>query len=203
MTSPIHSKLLSRLKRYIISGLLVWLPIWVTIVVIKFILEILDQTILLLPSAYRIPGLGVVITLLIIIVTGFFAANFIGRNLVIWWDAFINYIPLVRTIHAGVKQTLETFIKPEGDKAFRKVVLVEFPRKDMWTIAFQTGDGTPEAEKHFASEKLISLFIPAVPNITSGFLVIVSQKEVIELDMRIDDGLKFVISLGVIQPEKK
>src|SRR5689334_15093274 len=136
MKAPGKKKLVLHLRHYFISGLLVWIPIWVTIVVIKFLVEILDQTILLLPLRYRIPGLGVIITLLIILLTGIIAANYLGKQLVEMWDSFIEHIPLVRSIHTGVKKVLQTIITPEG-QSFRKVLLVELPCSGVWTIAFQ------------------------------------------------------------------
>lgn len=201
MPVPIRRKFILRVRRYFLSGLLVWIPIWVTVVVVKFLVELLDQTILLLPVEYRFSGLGVIITLCVIFLTGFLASNFLGKQLVFLWDAFIARIPLVRTIHVSVKQILQTIITPEG-QAFRKVLLVEFPRKGMWTVAFQTGEGTPEFIESLRKEKLISLFIPTTPNITSGFLVIVPEEDVIESKMTIQQALKFTVSLGVMQPEE-
>lgn len=199
--------MMSNLRRYFISGLLVWLPIWVTILVIKFLVDLLDNTLLLLPRHYRpdvligvhIPGIGVLLTLLVIFLTGVIAANFLGSRLVALWDAIVSRIPLVRTVHAGVKQVLETLFKPGGE-SFRKVLLVEYPRAGMWTLAFQTGDGTPEVEKSLDSNALVSLFIPTTPNPTSGFLIMMPRKNVVELNMSVEQALKYVISLGVMQP---
>ena len=201
---------LSRLRRYFLSGLLVWLPIWATIVVIKFLVDILDNFLLLLPVGYRpdallgfhIPGIGVVLTLLVIISTGIMAANILGRQLVAFWDAIVGHIPLVRTIHTSVKQILETLLTPNG-QSFRKVLLVEFPRKGMWSLAFQTGDATTEVGAALADDDMVSLFIPTTPNITSGFMVMMPRNKVIELKMPVDQALKYVISLGVMNIEKK
>lgn len=199
--------MMSYIRRYFISGLLVWLPIWVTILAIKFLVDILGNTLLLLPERYRpdaligfhIPGIGVLITLLVIFFTGVFAANFLGRQLVALWDAIVSHIPLVRTIYTGVKQVLETLFSP-GGQSFRKVLLVEYPRAGMWSLAFQTGDATPEVQRNVNNEPMVSLFIPTTPNPTSGFLMMVPKKDVIELNMSVDQALKFVISLGVVQP---
>jgi uncharacterized membrane protein len=201
---------MSYIRRYFISGLLVWLPIWVTILAIKFLVDILGNTILLLPARYRpdaligfhIPGIGVVITLLVIFFTGVIAANFLGRQLVALWDAIVGHIPLVRTIHTSVKQVLQTIFSPTG-QSFRKVLLVEYPRVGMWSLAFQTGDATPEVQKHQNGEQMVSIFIPTTPNPTSGFLMMVAKKDVIELSMSVEQALKFVISLGVMQPTDK
>lgn len=202
--------MMSYLRRYFISGLLVWLPIWVTILVIKFLVEMLDTVLLFLPAGYQpdalfgmhIPGIGLLLILVIIFGTGMVAANFLGKRLVSIWDAFVNRIPLVRTIHAGVKQVLQTLFAP-GGQSFRKVFLVEYPRQGIWTIAFQTGDAMPMTETPLDNNELINLYVPTTPNPTSGFLLIVPKKDAIELDMKVEQALKFVISLGVVQPNGK
>lgn len=199
--------MMSYIRRYFISGLLVWLPIWVTILVIKFLIDILDNILLLLPQRYRpdyllgfhIPGIGLVIILIVILLTGMFAANFLGKKFVELWDSLVGRIPLVRTIHMGVKQILQTLFTP-GGKSFRKVLLVEYPRAGMWTIAFQTGDSSAMMEKSSTGETMVNLYVPTTPNPTSGFLLVVPKKDVIELDMSVEQALKFVISLGVVQP---
>jgi uncharacterized membrane protein len=199
---------MSYIRRYLLSGLLVWLPIWVTILVIKFLVDILDNTLLLLPEAYRpdsligfhIPGIGVVITLLVIFITGVIAANFIGKRVVELWDAIIGRIPLVRTVYSGVKQVAQTLFTP-GGQSFRKVFLIEYPRKDVWTIAFQTADATTEILTAVGEKKMVSLYVPTTPNPTSGFLLMLPKDKVIELNMSVDQALKFVISLGVVQPD--
>lgn len=173
-------------------------------------MDIFSNTLLLLPHRYQpdqllgfhIPGIGVVITLLIILLTGVVVANFIGRRLLLWGDKMISHIPLVRTIYASVKQVSNTLFTP-GGQSFRKVLLVEYPRVGMWSIAFQTGDGTPEVTQLQQGEPMVSLFIPTTPNPTSGFLMLVPRKDVIELEMSVDQALKFIISLGVMQPINK
>lgn len=199
--------MMSQIRRYLISGLLVWVPIWVTILVIKFLVDILSNFLLLLPKQYQpdaligfhIPGIGVVITLLVIFFTGVIVANFLGKQVVAVWDAGIGRIPLVRTIYMGVKQTMQTLISPEG-QSFRKVLLIEYPRKGLWSIAFQTGDSTPEVNALLGEAEMVSIFVPTTPNPTSGFLMMVPKKDVIELSVSVDQALKFVISLGVMQP---
>lgn len=201
------TNLMSTMRRYFISGLLVWLPIWVTILALKFLVDILSATVTLLPHQYQpdvligrhIPGIGVIITLLVIFFTGVVVANFIGRQMVAMGDSLIARIPLVRTIYMGVKQVLQTLFTP-GGQSFRKVLLVEYPREGMWSIAFQTGDGAPEIEKSVDGEPMVSLFIPTTPNPTSGFLLMLPRKKVIELEMSVEQALKFVISLGVVLP---
>jgi len=199
--------MMQHLRRYFISGLLVWLPIWVTILVIRFIIDLLDNTMLLLPHGIRpdsiigshIPGVGVVITLLVIFITGIIVANFVGKQIIFFGDNLVARIPLVRTVYSSVKQVLETLFKP-GGTSFRKVLLVEFPRAGMWSVAFQTGDSAPEIDQAVGQNDMVSIFIPATPNPTSGFLMMLPRKDTIELDMTIEQALKFVISLGVMQP---
>lgn len=195
------------LRRYLISGLLVWLPIWVTVFVIKFIVGLLDNTFQALPLRYQpdalfgfhVPGLGFVITILVILITGVFAANFVGSRVVSLWDRFIGRIPLIRSIYAGVKQVMETLFSTDGH-SFRKAILVEYPRAGLWSVAFQTGMGFEEAHTYLGEEELVTLFIPTTPNPTSGFLMMAKKSEVIELQMPVEQALKFVISLGVVQP---
>lgn len=199
--------MMSALRRYFISGLLIWIPVWATILALQFLFDILNNILSLLPRGFRpddligfhIPGVGVLITLSVILLTGVVVANFVGRRIVEYSDALIIRIPLVRTIYMGVKQVLETLFSPKG-QAFRKVLLVEYPRSGMWTIAFQTGDGTPPVEKAQNGEVMVSLYVPTTPNPTSGFLLMVPRKSVMELDMTVEQALKFVISLGVVQP---
>lgn len=199
--------MMSYIRRYFISGLLIWLPIWITILVVRFIIELLDNTMLLLPHQLRpdtimgvhIPGVGLLITLGVILTTGLVVTNFLGKKIVSLGDKIVARIPLVRTIYSSVKQVIETILTP-GGTSFRKVLLVEFPRVGMWSIAFQTGDSTPEVDRASRETDMISLFIPATPNPTSGFLMMVPRNQVIELDMTIEQALKFVISLGVMQP---
>ncbi len=175
---------------------------------INFVVGILNSTFSLLPREFQpdsllglnIPGIGMIITLLVIFLTGMLAANFLGSQFVTAWDNFIGKIPLVRTIHAGVKQVLQTLFTP-GGQSFRKVLLVEYPRRDMWTVAFQTSDMIDaEIAQAAGSEPMMVLYVPTTPNPTSGFLLLVPRKDVVELNMTVDQALKFVISLGVMQP---
>jgi uncharacterized membrane protein len=199
--------MIMHLRRYFISGLLVWLPIWVTLLVFKFLADILSKSLLLLPHQYQpdillgvhIPGIGVLITLLVIFITGLFAANFIGRRFMELWDSFVVRIPLVRSIYTGVKQVVDTIFSP-GGQSFRKVLLVEYPCKGVWSIAFQTGEASYDIQAALNSEPMVSYFIPTTPNPTSGFLMMAPKSQVVELDMSVDQALKFVISLGVVKP---
>jgi uncharacterized membrane protein len=199
--------MMSLLRRYFISGLLVWVPILVTILIIKFLADMLNSIFLLLPKnshpdamlGFHVPGIGVVIIVLLILFTGAVVANFMGKKIVTYWDAMISRIPIVRSVYMGVKQTMETLLTPGGN-SFRKVLLVEYPRTGMWTLAFLTGDSTPEVMQNINGEEMVSLYVPTTPNPTSGFLLMVARKNVIELNMSVEQALKFVISLGVMQP---
>lgn len=196
------------IRRYLIAGLLVWLPLWVTLLIIRFVVDLLDQTVSLLPHAYQpqhllgfnIPGLGVILSISVLLITGMLMANFVGKWLVEIWEGILAKIPLVRTIYSGVKKILETMFSP-GGQSFRKVLLVEYPRKGMWSVAFQTGNGNAELNQKTQKE-MVSIFIPTTPNPTSGFLMLIPKEEAIELEMSVDAALKFVISLGVLQPNK-
>lgn len=198
--------MLGYLRTYFISGLLVWLPIWVTLLVIKFLVDLLSKSLLLLPPelqpdvllGFHVPGIGVIITLAVIFLTGVFAANFIGRSLLALGDAIMARIPLVRTVYTGVKQVTQTLFTP-GGQSFRKVLLVEYPCAGVWSIAFQTGEVSKELEGPL-NQRMVSYFIPTTPNPTSGFLMMAPKSKVIELDMSVDQALKYVISLGVVQP---
>jgi len=199
--------MIAYLRNYFISGLLIWLPIIVTLLVLKFLVDLLSRSLELLPHRYQpdvllgfhIPGIGVIITILVILLTGVFAANFIGRRLLGFGDALMERIPLVRTIYTGVKQVTQTLFKP-GGQSFRKVLLVEYPCPGVWSIAFQTGSVSRDIENSINGEPMVSYFIPTTPNPTSGFLMMAPRSKVKELDMGVDQALKFVISLGVVQP---
>ena len=197
---------LSTVRRYLIAGLLVWLPLSVTLLVIKLLVDLMDNTLLLIPEAYRpdtllgfhLPGLGVVLSIAILFVTGIVAANFFGRRLVDVWEKLLARIPLVRSIYSGTKQVSETLFAP-GGQSFRKVLLIEYPRRGLWAVAFQTGVTAGEAQAKTADE-VINVYMPTTPNPTSGFFLMVPKRDVIELDMSVDEGLKMIISMGVFVP---
>lgn len=200
--------MMGHFRRYLIAGLLVWVPVGITWFVIKFMIDLMDQTVLLLPESlrpehllgYRIWGLGVVLTVVILLVTGMIVANLVGRKLVSIGERLLDRIPLVRSIYSGVKQVMETMLAGSG-KSFRSVVLVEYPRKEMWTLAFLTGErGVKEMEDRTGRE-LSHIFVPTTPNPTSGFFLVVPSSDVIILDMSIDDGLKMIMSAGVVVPK--
>ncbi len=194
------------MKKYLITGLLIWIPLVITIWVLKLVVDTLDQTLLLLPLALRteswlgvhIPGLGVLLTVLIVFVTGVLAANFIGERLVRIWDELIHRIPFVSSIYSSVKQVSDTLFS-SGGQAFRKALLVQWPREGMWTIAFLTGTPGGDAARHLPGD-FLSVYVPTTPNPTGGYFVIVARKDVIELDMTVDQALTYVISMGVVAP---
>lgn len=198
---------MSYFRKYLIAGLLVWLPLGVTVLVVKLLVDIMDRTVLLLPPAWRpdallgfhIPGIGLLLSLLIILVTGITVANLLGRRMVSLWESLLARIPLVRTIYSAVKQVVETVLSANG-RSFRKVVLVEYPRRGMWCLALQTAERLGEVQAKTGAE-VVAVFLPTTPNPTSGFVILVPRNDVVELDMTVDDGLKLIISMGVVVPE--
>lgn len=201
---------MSFLKRYLIAGLLIWLPLGVTIVVIKFLVELFDKTLLLLPTAYRpenllgvdIPGIGLLLSLSLILITGFFVANLLGSKIVGIWESFLARIPLVRSIYQAVKQIAEAVLG-SGEQTFEKVYLIEYPRKGLWTLAFQTSTKVGQAQQKTGFNDVVNLFVPTTPNPTSGFFIMASKSEIKELSLNVDDALKMLISGGVVVPDAK
>lgn len=195
------------MRKYLIAGLLVWMPLGITILVVRAVVGFLDQILLLLPDEYQpdalfgvhIPGLGVVISVVLVLATGMIVANLLGRRLVALWESLLSRIPLVRTLYAGVKQILEAVFATDG-KSFRKVLLVEYPRKGVWSLAFLTSDKLGEVQEK-TNQAVISVFVPTTPNPTSGFVLMVPENEVIYLDMTVEQGLKMIISLGSVVPD--
>lgn len=194
-------------KRYFITGLLIWVPLVITMWVLDLLVSTMDQTLLLLPQALRtegwlggvhIPGLGVLLTLLIVFLTGLLAANIIGQRLVLFWEGVLARIPVVNSIYNGVKQVSDTLFSPTG-QAFRKALLVQYPREGSWTIAFQTGVPGGDVVNHLQGD-FVSVYVPTTPNPTSGFFLMMARSDVIELDMSIDEALKYIISMGVVAP---
>jgi len=194
------------LKKYFIAGLLVWLPLIITIWIIELVVGTLDRTIDLLPPqlqpqglfGFSIYGAGAVFALAIILLTGLLAANFLGARIVRVWESLLNRIPVVRSIYAAVKQVSDTVFADNG-QAFRKALLVQYPRMGVWTIAFQTGRPSAELESHL-HDNMISVYVPTTPNPTSGFFLVMDRHEVIELEMSVDEALKYVVSMGVVAP---
>jgi uncharacterized membrane protein len=195
------------LRKYIIAGLLVWLPFAATVVIVKLVVDLLDNIILLLPPdwqpetvlGFSIPGFGIVLAISILLLTGMLAANLFGRRLVDFWEAILNRIPLVRSIYNSVKQISSTILDSSG-KSFRKVVMLQYPRKGLWSIGFLTNESVG-TEIEGLNDDLIGVFVPTTPNPTSGFIVMAPREDITELDMSIEDGFKFIISMGVIIPD--
>lgn len=194
------------MKKYLITGLLIWIPLVITIWVLKLIVDTLDQTLLLLPELFRterwlgvhVPGMGVLLTLLIVVGTGVLAANIIGERLVRLWHEILHRIPVVNSIYSSVKQVSDTLFSSTG-QAFRKALLVQWPREGMWTIAFLTGVPGGDVVSHLKGD-YVSVYVPTTPNPTGGYFVIVARSDVIELDMSVDQALKYIISMGVVAP---
>ena len=194
------------MKRQFITGLLLWLPIWAVFIVIRFIFDIFDGFVVMLPNRFQpeswlgfsFPGLGLIVVLLIVWLTGALTANAIGKWVVGLWEKMLNKIPLVRTIYSAVQQLLSAFIKPKGD-SFRQVVLVEYPRRDSWSMGFLTGPATQANETD--DDNKVSIFIPTTPNPTSGFLIFVPKDEVRVLKTSVEDAFRMIVSLGVVQPD--
>lgn len=195
------------LRRYFITGLLVLVPLFITVWVLKTIVNLMDQTLVLLPPQWRpefvlgvyIPGFGVVLTLLIVLTTGLVAANFFGRRILIAWEGLLGRVPVVKSIYYSVKQVSDTLFSDSGE-AFRKALLVQYPREGSWTIAFQTGQPGGEVAEHLRQE-MVSVYVPTTPNPTSGFFLIMPKSDVVELEMSVDDALKYIISMGVVVPQ--
>ena len=194
------------MKRYFITGLLVLVPLLITLWVLATLIGIMDQSLLLLPSAwrpeaqlgYRIPGLGALLTLLIVFVTGLVATNFFGKQLIIMWEALLGRVPVVKSIYHSVKQVSDTLFSGSG-QAFRQALLVQFPHQGSWTIAFLTGQPGGDVTNHLQGE-YVSVYVPTTPNPTGGYFLMMRKSDVIELDMSVDEALKYIISMGVVTP---
>ena len=194
------------LKRYFITGLLIWVPLVITLWVLGLLVSAMDQSLLLLPKGFHteswlgthIPGLGVLLTLLVVFASGVFTANIIGQRLVRFWERVLTSIPVVNSIYTGVKQVSDTLFSP-GGQAFRKALLVEWPSPGSWTIAFLTGQPGGDVANHLKGD-YVSIYVPTTPNPTGGYFVMVPRSSVTELDMTVDEALKYIISMGVAVP---
>jgi uncharacterized membrane protein len=192
------------MRRYLVAGLLVWLPLGVTLLVVRLLVNWLDGVVLWLPEPYRpeqllgfhLPGLGVLLSVLVVVMTGMLVANFFGRRLVRVWELLLSRIPLVRSVYSASKQLAETMFA-DSSQSFRKVVLVEFPRREVWTLAFLTGHEQGEVGRQL-NRPLVNLYVPTTPNPTGGYFIMVPREDVIELDMSVDDGLKAILSMGAV-----
>ena len=194
------------LRRYLVAGLLVWIPLGVTIFILRVLIGLMDRSLLLIPQQYRpeewfgfaIPGLGLILTLLVLLVTGLLAANIVGRCMVGFWESLLDRIPVVRSVYSAAKNFAEIVFSDSG-QSFKKVLLIEYPRKGIYSLAFQTATNLGEVQGR-TGEEMICTFVPTTPNPTSGYIIILPKKDIIELDMEIDEALKMIISLGVVVP---
>ncbi len=194
------------MKRYFITGLLVLVPLFITVWVLATLINMMDQSLLLLPVQWRpeaqfghaIPGFGVLLTLAIIFVTGLIATNFFGKRLLAVWEGILTRVPVVKSIYSSVKQVSDTLFSDSGN-AFRKALLVQFPREGSWTIAFQTGQPGGDVANHLRGD-FVSVYVPTTPNPTGGYFLMMPRADVIELNMSVDEALKYIISMGVVTP---
>lgn len=190
-------------KRYFLAGLILWVPLGITIWVITWVFDVLDSV---LPVALRsehlfgvhIPGYGVLVVVVLVLVTGFLAANLLGQKLVSVWEGLMKRIPLVRSIYSSVKQVSDTILAPNG-QAFRQAVLIQYPRQGAWTIAFLTGKPAQDVAAHLPAE-CVSVYVPTTPNPTSGFFLMIPKSDVVELSIGVDAALKYVVSMGTVPP---
>jgi uncharacterized membrane protein len=197
------------MKKYFITGLLVLVPLFITLWVLTSLIGMMDQSLLLLPESWRpkaqlgleIPGVGALLTLLIIFVTGLIATNFFGMQVILLWEALLARVPVVKSIYSSVKQVSDTLFSDSGN-AFRQAVLVQFPREGVWTIAFITGMPGGDVANHLLGE-YVSVYVPTTPNPTGGYFLMLPREEVIALDMSVDEALKYIISMGVVAPADK
>lgn len=196
-------------KKYFITGLLIWIPLAITVWVLTAIIGAMDQSLRLLPETihpihllgFNIPGSGALLTLLVIFLTGIIATNIIGQRLVRFWEALLARIPIVKSIYYSVKQVSDTLFSGNGE-AFRKVLLVRFPHTEAWSVAFQTGTPARQISEMLPDEH-VSVFIPTAPSPVNGFFFFVKKSETIELDISIDDALKYIVSMGVVPPQQR
>ena len=198
---------MKKLRTIIVAGLLVWIPLGLTIFVIKLLIDLLGQTYLLIPPALRpenligteIPGIGVIVAIIVVLLTGLVTANYFGKSIVKAWDAFLDRIPLIRSIYSPLKKFSELVLSDQT-QSFSKVLLIEYPRKGIYSLCFQTSKELGEVQNQ-AGEEMVCVYIPTTPNPTSGYIVLVPQNEVKELKMSVEDALKMIISLGVVVPD--
>lgn len=197
---------MKRIRRYMVAGILVWAPLAVTYQLLKFAVSVMDRTLLLLPMQYRpdeilgfhIPGLGVILAIFVLMLTGLLAANFVGRAFVGGWESLLDRIPVVRAVYSAAKNFAE-IVFSDSSQSFKKVLLIEYPRKGLYSLAFQTSSELGEVQGR-TGDDVVCCFVPTTPNPTSGFIIIAPKKDVTVLDMEVDEALKMIISLGVVVP---
>ncbi len=197
---------MKRIRRYLVAGILVWAPLAVTYWLLKIAVGIMDQTLQWIPQRYRpeellgipIPGLGVILTVIVLLLTGILAANFVGRAFVGGWESLLGRVPVVRSIYSAAKNFAE-MVFSDSSQSFKNVLLIEYPRKGLYSLAFQTSTNLGEVQGR-TGEEVVCCFVPTTPNPTSGFIIIVPKKDITVLDMEVDEALKMIISLGVVIP---
>lgn len=200
------------IRRYLVAGLLIWVPLSATIVIFSFLLRFTDRALLLLPTRYQpanwtwvpdwlpgIPGLGAILVVVLLLITGFLGANLLGRRLVSTYERILDRIPFVRSVYGAIKHFAEIVFSEDGT-SFKKVLLIEYPRPGLYSLCFLTSENPHEVQER-TSDDVVTVFLPTTPNPTSGFMLFVPRKDIIELDMPIEDGLKMIISLGVVVPK--
>jgi uncharacterized membrane protein len=194
------------MKKYFVTGLLIWTPLVITFMVLAWIINTLDQVLLLVPAHLRpealfgfpVPGMGVLVSVALLLITGLATANFVGQRLVVFWEAMLARIPVVKSIYSSVKQVSDTLLSSNG-QAFRKALLIQYPRQGMWTIGFQTGTPNCNVAQHLPGEH-VSVYVPTTPNPTTGLFLILPKEDTVELEMSVDEALKYIISMGVVAP---
>lgn len=197
---------MKRIRRYLVAGILVWVPLGVTSALVYVAVRFTDKTLVLIPKQYQpetvlgfnIPGLGVILAFIVLLVTGVLAANFVGRAFVSGWESLMERIPVVRAVYSAAKKFSE-IVFSDSSQSFKKVLLIEYPRKGLYSLAFQTATDLGEIQER-TGEEVVCCFVPTTPNPTSGLIIIVPTKDIIVLDMDVDEALKMVISLGVVVP---
>lgn len=200
---------MKRIRKYLVAGILVWVPLAVTWFLLKIGVGLMDKTLAIIPARYQpdellgvhVPGLGVILTIIVLLVTGILAANFVGRAFVGGWESLMDRIPVVRAIYSAAKNFTE-IVFSDSSQSFKKVLLIQYPRKGLYSLAFQTSSQLGEVQGR-TGEDVVCCFLPTTPNPTSGFIIIVPKKDIIELDMEVDEALKMIISLGVVVPTWK
>jgi len=198
--------MMKRLRRYLVAGILVWLPLGITVFLFRILIGLMDKSLVLIPRQYHpeawlgvgIPGLGVILTVLLLLLTGVLTANFVGRAFVGGWESLMDRIPVARSIYSAAKNFAEIVFSDSGS-AFKKVLLVEYPRKGIYSLTFQTASDIGEIQGR-TGEEVVCCFVPTTPNPTSGFIILIPKKDAIELDMEVDEAVKLIMSLGVVVP---
>ncbi len=204
-----------KLRRYLVAGILVWVPLAVTFLLLRAAVGLMDRTLLLIPAQYRpevvlqqvfgtenpvyIPGLGVILTFVVLLLTGVLAANFVGRAFVGGWESLMDRIPVVRSVYSAAKNFAE-IVFSDSSESFKRVLMIEYPRKGLYSLAFQTSTDLGEVQGR-TGEDVVCCFVPTTPNPTSGFVIMVPRRDITVLDMDVDEALKMIISLGVVVPQ--